>query len=205
MSAFKNLYTQMIEAGGQFNALPASLRSQDLKVFVKESRPYFLVSDSFFFVPAYFTQAALTEYKTKFPNLDVLDLEGKVILIPKWSLELRKVDSEVVFTSCTGLECRLIVHSFKPNLQANFTPGRYPTNLYRDSGFRTTIAAFRHQQLCAAAAAEPSSMPAIGSSAGNVSQGVSACGGWTFKEGTTKTVALGAGQAGKPAKKAVPP
>ena len=200
MSAFKTLYTQMIEAGGNYDALPSNLRKKDLQVFVKESRPYFLVSDSFFYVPAYFTQAALTEYNSKFPQVAVTDLEAKVIIITNWSLELRKVNSTDVFTSYAGLECRLIVHSFKPQLKVeNLHPTRYPTNLYRDDEFKTTVQAFRHKQVVAAAASKPSSMPAIGSGKGAVSQGILAnsCGDWSFKEGNTKTVQLGGGKAKK--------
>ena len=203
MSAFKTLYTGMIEAGGNYDALPANLLKKDLQVFVKESRPYFLVSDSFFYVPAYFTQAAMNEYNSKFSSVNVQDLESKVIVITKWTLELRKVNSAEVFTSYAGLECRLIVHSFKPQLKAdvNLHPSRYPTNLYRDDEFKTTIQAFRHKQVCAAAASKPASMPAIGSGKGNVGQGVLAnsCGDWSFKEGSTKTVTLGGGKAKKPA------
>lgn len=196
MSAFKQLYTQMVQAGGNYDALPSTLLKKDLQVFVKESRPYFLVSDSFFYVPAYFTQAAMTEYNSKFSSVNVLDLESKVIVITKWSLELRKVNSAEVFTSYAGLECRLIVHSFKPQLKENLHPTRYPTNLYRDDEFKTTIQAFRHKQVCAAAASKASSMPQIGSGKGNVNQGVisNSCGEWSFKEGTTKTVALGGGK-----------
>ena len=139
MSAFKTLYTQMIEAGGNYDALPASLFKKDLQVFVKESRPLFLVSDSFFYVPAYFTQAALSEYSSKFSNVKIHDLESKVIVISKWSLELRKVNSAEVFTSYAGLECRLVIHSFKPQLKENLHPARYPTNLYRDDEFKTTV------------------------------------------------------------------
>ena len=83
-SAFKSLYTQMIENGGDFNSLPKDIQRKDLQVFVKESRPYFLVSDSFFYVPAYFTQAALNEFKDKFSNVSIADLQAKVILITSW-------------------------------------------------------------------------------------------------------------------------
>ena len=114
VSAFKTLFTQMIQAGGDYDVLPDSLLKKDLQVFVKESRPFFLVSDSFFYVPAYFTQAAISEYNSKFSSMNLLDLESKVIVITKWSLELRKVNSQEVFTSYEGVECRLIVHSFKP-------------------------------------------------------------------------------------------
>jgi len=197
MSAFKQLYTDMIQNGGNYDKLPQALLKKDLQVFVKESHPHFLVSDSFFYVPAYFTQAALSEYKSKFSSVDVLDLEAKVIVITKWSLELRKVNSAEVFTSYAGLECRLIVHSFKPQLKdAGLHPTRYPTNLYRDDEFKTTIQAFRHGQVVAVAGKKGDSAPAIGSGKGNVGQGVLAnsCGDWSFKEGNTKTVALGGGK-----------
>jgi hypothetical protein len=131
------------------------LLKKDLQVFVKEAKPYFLVSDSFFYVPAYFTPEALKEYQTKFPSVDVHDLESKVIVITKWSLELKKVDSTKVFTSYAGLEVRLIVHSFKPQLKEKLHPTRYPTNLYRDDEFKTTINGFRHAQIKAAADAKP--------------------------------------------------
>ena len=196
MSAFKTLYTQMIQNGGNYNGLPASLLKKDLQVFVKESRPFFLVSDSFFYVPAYFTQAALSEYNSKFSSTNILDLEGKVVVITKWSLELRKVNSAEVFTSYAGLECRLIVHSFKPQLKENLHPTRHPSNLYRDDEFKTTIQQFRHSQVVAAASKGGSGCPAIGSGKGNVSQGVlsNSCGDWSFKEGNTKTVSLGGGK-----------
>jgi hypothetical protein len=195
-SAFKTLYTQMIQNGGDYNALPKDLLRKDLQVFVKETQPYFLVSDSFFYVPAYFTQAAISDYQSKFPQVNVLALEGKVIVITKWSLELRRVNSAEVFTSYSGVECRLIVHSFKPQLKESLHPTRYPTNLYRDDEFKTTIQAFRHQQVCASAASKKIEMAPISGGKGQVSQGVLAnsCGDWQFKEGSTKVVSLGAGK-----------
>ena len=108
-------------------------------MFVKETRPYFLVSDSYFYVPAYFTPDAMEEYKSKFPQVNIQDLEGKVIVITNWSLELRKVNSVEVFTSYAGIECRLIIHSFKPQLKESLHPTRHPANLYRDDGIKTTI------------------------------------------------------------------
>lgn len=195
-SAFKTLYTQMIQNGGDYDALPKDLLRKDLQVFVKESRPYFLVSDSYFYVPAYFTQSAITEYNSKFPQVNVLDLDGKVIVITKWSLELRKVNSQEVFTSYANVECRLIVHSFKPQLKETLHPTRYPTNLYRDDEFKTTIQAFRHSQVLAASAAKSSSMAPLFGGKGNVGQGINAgaVGEWSFKEGNTKTVSLGGGK-----------
>jgi len=191
----------MIQNGGDYNALPQNLLRKDLQVFVKETRPYFLVSDSFFYVPAYFTQAAITEYQSKFPQVNVLDLDGKVIVITKWTLELRRVNSAEVFTSYAGVECRLIVHSFKPQLKESLHPTRYPTNLYRDDEFKTTIQAFRHAQVCAAAASKKVEMAPITGGKGQVNQGImtNSCGEWQFKEGNTKVVSLGGA---KPVKKA---
>lgn len=80
-SAFKTLFTDMVNAGGDPSKQNKDLTRQLLKVFVKETSPYFLVSDSFFYVPAYFTQAALDEFQKKFSSVKLHDLQEKVILI----------------------------------------------------------------------------------------------------------------------------
>ena len=108
----------------------------------------------------------------------------------------RKVDSNQVWTSYAGLEVRLIVHEFKPEMSGSVSLPRHPSNLYRDDEFKTTIQNFRHTQVVAAAAKGGSGAPAIGSGKGNVSQGVlnNSCGEWSFKEGNTKTISLGGGR-----------
>jgi hypothetical protein len=113
-SAFKTLFTDIVNNNGDPTKQNKDLAKQMLKVFVKETSPYFLVSDSFFYVPAYFTQHALDEFAKKFPSIKLADLTERVVLITHWSLELKKVDSNAVFTSYAGLEVRLIVHGFKP-------------------------------------------------------------------------------------------
>ena len=123
-SAFKTLFTDLINHNGDSSKLNKDLSKQMLKVFVKETSPYFLISDSFFYVPAYFTQAALDEFQKKFPTTSFSDLNQKVILISNWSLELKKVDSNSVFTSYGGIEVRLIVNSFKPQLGDSVHPVR---------------------------------------------------------------------------------
>ena len=190
MSAFKTVFTDMVHNGGDYSKLSKDITKQMLKVFVKESSPYFLVSDGHFFVPAYFTRAALDEYDKKFSNVKVQDLSEKVILISNWTLELKKVDSNAVFTSYAGLEVRLIVHSFKPQLGEHIHPTRWPSNLYRDDEFKTTIQAFRHrcvQDACAkiSAADAPLSSKDINASV------VVGKDDWNFKEGNTAVVALG--------------
>lgn len=194
MSAFKKLFTNLINAGGDQSKLPKDMR-QMLKVFVKESAPHFLVSDSYFYVPAYFTQSALNEFKEKFSNVSISDLQAKVILITSWSLELKRSDT---FTSYSGLEVRLIVNSFKPQLQEELHPVRWPTNLYRDDEFKTTIQAFRHAQVQSQIARQSDSLAPLTGGKGDVSQGIVASKGdeWSFKEGTTKVASLG-GAAGR--------
>jgi hypothetical protein len=197
-SAFKTLFTDMVHHSGDFSKLSRDIKNQMLKVFVKETQPYFLVSDSFFFVPAYFTRSALDEFEKKFPNVKVQDLQEKVILINNWSLELKKVDSNAVFTSYAGLEVRLVVHSFKPQLSEKLHPTRWPTNLYRDDEFKTTIQALRHQAVVEAAGKIASQDPALVGK-GDVSANIVSSKGddWNFKEGSTPVVTLGTGK--KPA------
>lgn len=55
VSAFKTLFTDMVNGNGEPSKQNKELAKQMLKVFVKETNPFFLISDSFFYVPAYFT------------------------------------------------------------------------------------------------------------------------------------------------------
>lgn len=190
-SAFKTLFTDLINHNGDSSKLSKDLSKQMLKVFVKETSPYFLISDSYFYVPAYFTQAALDDFQKKFPTTNFSDLNQKVILITNWSLELKKVDSNSVFTSYGGVEVRLVVNGFKPQLGEAIHPVRWPTNLYRDDEFKTTIQHFRHRSIQANLEKLPATdVPLF--SKGGVDQGIiTGKDDWNFKEGTTKVVTLG--------------
>lgn len=145
-SAFKQLYTEMFNQGGDFSKVGANLK-KPIKCYVKESFPHFLVTDGYFFVPAYFTKEAVAEFHNKFSNVHIVDLAEKVIVLNSWSLEIRRVNSAEVFTSYANLEVRLIVQSFKPNLQEKLNPTRYPINLFRDDEMKTTIQHFRHDAI----------------------------------------------------------
>jgi hypothetical protein len=192
MSAFKTLFTEMVNANGDASKINKDLTKQNLRLFVKETHPYFLVSDSFFFVPAYFTKAAMDKFEKKFNNISVVGLKEKVILITNWSLELKKVNSNAVFTSYAGLEVRLIVNAFEPVLGESITPTRTPTNLYRDDEFKTTIQAMRHRAVAEAVAKLPAAEFSHGKG-DNVAQGIVAStkDDWNFKQGNTEVVALG--------------
>ena len=136
----------MFNQGGDFSKVSKDLK-KPLKCYVKESYPYFLVTDGYFFVQLYFTKEAVNEFKQKFSNVNITDLHDRVILIDKWTLEMKRVNSVEVFTSYANLEVRLIATSFRPNLNEKLNPTRYPINLFRDDEMKTLIQHFRHQAL----------------------------------------------------------
>jgi hypothetical protein len=202
-SAFKQLFTEMLNQGGDFSKVSKDLK-KPLKTYVKESYPFFLVTDGFFFVQAYFTKEAVAEFKSKFGNVNIVDLHDKVIVLNNWSLEMRRVNSADTFTSYGNLEIRLVVHSFKANLNERLNPTRYPINLFRDDELKTQIQQFRHNAIQSALSKsiKGDSLPDIAkiSSApkGKVEGGiVKASNGkgvdfseFSFKEGNTAVVSL---------------
>jgi hypothetical protein len=202
-SAFKQLFTEMLNQGGDFSKVSKDLK-KPLKTYVKESYPFFLVTDGYFFVQAYFTKEAVAEYKAKFGNVNITELHDRVVVLNSWTLEMRKVNSAEVFTSYGNLEIRLIVTSFKPNLNERLNPTRYPINLFRDDEIKTQIQQFRHSAVQSALAknVKGDSLPDISkvstASKAKVEGGiVKASSGkgddfsdFAFKEGATSTVAL---------------
>ena len=113
-SAFKQLYSQMINTGGNLSAVQNSFKDstgkvKKIKCFVKEAFPHFLVTDNHFYVPCYFTKKAVDNFKSSHSGVNITDLKSKVVEIGDWSLEMNAVDSANVFTSYAGIEIRLIV------------------------------------------------------------------------------------------------
>ena len=202
-SAFKQLFTEMLNQGGDFSKVSKDLK-KPLKTYVKESYPFFLVTDGFFFVQAYFTKDAVAEFKSKFNNVNIVDLHDKVIVLNSWSLEMRRVNSADTFTSYGNLEIRLVVHSFKANLNEKLNPTRYPINLFRDDELKTQIQQFRHNAIQASLAknVKSESLPDIAkvstASKARVEGGIvraSAAKGddfaeFSFKEGNTAVLSL---------------
>jgi uncharacterized protein (UPF0216 family) len=141
-SAFKQLFSDVIKNGGEISKQFADkYPRKQIKCYVKESFPHFLVTDGFFYVPCYFTKKAIDEFKTKHPSIKVTDLKRHVIVITQWDLEINRVDSSDVFTSYGGIEVRLIVKGFKHHMHErdNINLTRYPLNLYRDDEIKTLI------------------------------------------------------------------
>ena len=58
-SSFKYLFTEVFKNNGDVSKIPEKLKKTQIKCFVKESCPYFLVTDDFFYVPIYFTKKAV--------------------------------------------------------------------------------------------------------------------------------------------------
>ena len=141
VSSFKYLYSLVFKNGGDLSKIPDKVKKTAMKCFVKESSPYFLVTDDFFYVPCYFTKKAVDQFKASNSNVNITDLRSRVILINDWSLELSKVNSADVFTSYAGVELKLIVNSFKVNDAGSdkISLNRHPINIYRDNEMKTLI------------------------------------------------------------------
>jgi hypothetical protein len=176
VSSFKYLYSLVFKNGGDLSKIPEKVKKTAMKCFVKESSPYFLVTDDFFYVPCYFTKKAVDSFKASNSNMNITDLRSRVILINDWSLELARVNSADVFTSYAGVELKLIVNSFSVNKDTSVSLNRHPINLYRDNEMKTLINQFVHsaQSSAISSGLKTESLPDISkfTSKGNVSQGV---------------------------------
>ena len=147
-SAFKQLYTDVLKSGN-FSNIEKSIPKKQIRCFIKESFPHFLVADDYFYVPCYFTKKAVDEFKNQFSNVNITDLKSKTLVLKEWTMEVAKVDSASVFTSYAGIELKLIVKSFKVE-KGEATLSRYPLNLYRDDEIKTLIQSYLHGQVSSA-------------------------------------------------------
>ena len=201
--AFKLLYSEVFKNGGDVAKVQSKMHQQ-IKCYVKESYPYFLVADNYFYVPCYFTKKAVEQFKAKTPNVKITELKGEVVLIQDWGLELAQVNSANVFTSYAGVELRLVVKSFKVqgNQGAKLSISRYPVNIYRDSEMKNLISSFVSgaQSAAIAAGVKSESLPDISKmqAKASVSQGVvkfaagETFSAYGFKSANTATVDMGA-------------
>ena len=62
-SSFKYLFSEVFKNNGDVSKIPEKLKKTQIKCFVKESFPYFLVTDDFFYIPIYFTKKAVDQFK----------------------------------------------------------------------------------------------------------------------------------------------
>jgi len=200
-SAFKQLYSGMINSGGNLTSVQNQFKDsagkvKKIKCFVKEAFPHFLVTDNHFYVPCHFSKKAVDGFKAAHSGVNITDLKSKVIEIGDWSLEMRNVDSSTNFTSYAGIEIALIVNSFKL-VQGNqkVLLSRYPINLYRDDEMKTLFQAYHHRCLTSKVSGKDS-LPDTSSKAGANGSTVSLGAGnkfqYGFKAGNTATVAMAA-------------
>lgn len=187
-SAFKQLFSDMITHGGDFNRVANN--KKPIKCYVKESFPHFLITDNYFYVAAYFTRKAVDDFKSKHSNVNITDLKSRVVTISDWTLEMNRVDSSNVFTSYGGIEVRLIVRAFSVQAKSDISLSRHPVNIFRDDHIKTLIQNYHHGAVAAAVAGAKVGLPEIGSKgSGVVSFGSGASfSGWGFRDGKTQIV-----------------
>ena len=132
VSSFKLLYSSVLKNG----KVPDKLKGKPIKCYIKESSPYFLVTDDHFYVPCYFTKKAVDSF-----NKRLSDMQGKVLTFSDWSLEMCKVKSDQVFTSYAGIEVRFVVNSVSVTNSSSdsIELNRQPSNLYRDAEIKALI------------------------------------------------------------------
>lgn len=215
-SSFKYLWTTVFNNNGDFSKVPDKVRKTPIKCYVKESSPYFLVTDDFFYVPCYFTKKAVDSFKSA-GSTSIADLRSRVIVINDWSLELAKVKSEDVFTSYGGVELKLVVNGFSvAKGNDSISLNRHPANIYRDAEVKTCINQFiwAAQKKAISSGVKGDSLPDVSklTGKGNVSQGIVKFGAgenftaFGFKEAKTATVDVSSlGRGGKASAKAVKP
>jgi hypothetical protein len=182
MSAFKKLYTDIITSG--FNTSKVAT-GKDLTVYVKESFPHFLVTDNYYFVKLYFTKKAVDDFKSKYPNMNIVDLKSKTIKITNWSIEMAK---STQFTSYAGVEIKLIASAFQV-VSKDLQLDRYPHNIYRDQGVKTMILKQLHGSF--SKTVPSTTLPDISKfGKGSVSQGIVKAGAnaGSYSVGKTATV-----------------
>lgn len=143
MSAFQILLTSLLEAQGDMDKMPKKFKGP-LRCSVKETQPYFLVTDGSYFISAYFTTESYKQFRKDNGNLRVTDLTDIMIQINKWSIEL--VGNADCFTSYAGIEMRMIIHQMDIKKDFKVELKKFPTNLYRDDKMKTAIANFLNQQ-----------------------------------------------------------
>ena len=74
-------------------------------------------------------------------------MEGFLIDLNKWSLELVVDSANKTFTSYAGLELRMIIHDFKVVSDTKMQlENKHPINLFRDDESRAYIQNFLSQQ-----------------------------------------------------------
>lgn len=83
----------------EFDTFPQQLRQTQFKVSVFEFLPEVWVSDDQYYMEAVFTREAYNDFKKLHAGQKLLKLKDKMILVKRWGLVAKEVDSEEVYTS----------------------------------------------------------------------------------------------------------
>jgi hypothetical protein len=130
-SAFKTLLVKFLEANADMLKMPTKYTAA-IKCSVKETTPNFILTDGIFYMGGYFTKEALDRHSAK-GGKPVNTLQGFLIDLNRWSLELVVDENNKTFTSYAGLELRLIIHDFAVVSETKIElENKSPLNLFRD-------------------------------------------------------------------------
>lgn len=110
-----------------------------LRCSVKETTPYFLITDGSYFLSAYFTEKSYKQFREENSSLRVTDLQDVMVQINKWTIELIGSSNIQTFTSYAGVEMRMIIHQMDIKKDYKVELKKYPTNLYRDDLMKHVI------------------------------------------------------------------
>ena len=96
---------------------------------------------------AYITKQAFDLFKESQKDkdgnsLNITDLQDKVVILSKWTVEMAQTNSAENYTSYAGLEMKIIINEMKVKSEEKVSLGSYPINLYRDDESKMLISYF---------------------------------------------------------------
>lgn len=130
---FKMIATKLLEVNADPMQLPRAFQ-QPFQCFVRETFPYFMVTDGHHYINLSFTQEALDQFH-KESGMSICDTQHFLVCVDKWSVELGLVaNSRTDFMSCSSLTFKFIVHhmSLGSKEKLRMADHLWPANLYRD-------------------------------------------------------------------------
>ena len=143
----KPILTSFINCGCDYNAMPMALK-KPMRAYVHDNIPYVWLSDGYHFIEAIFTKDAINEFRKLYtPKHSFSQLRDKMIMISKWSLKIKQVESNKYYTSYQNLTVQLIVEHFKPQSYEKPMPKQILQTicLFRDPEVQVMIRHRRHQ------------------------------------------------------------
>ena len=94
-----------------------------------------------------FSKESINEFRKYFSHVKFSNLRDKVIQIGKWSLQVDHVNSKQVYNSHQNINIKLIIESFKPQMNTGDLSSRLTlkaTSLFKNEEVKAHIQNFRH-------------------------------------------------------------